>query len=222
MWPVQLYQWLPVLFCLSADFIPNEPSDHHWDRRSAGKQATLKEGVPRLNIANWSDRWCFEKTQWHWETSLFTLLYTQQLACPRQHYASSIGAYPFCVSCMKTKKSVSIGGEKNKQVIYCSLPIAHTLIVSLEETKKGWPRKTNTPLIKCSQRKKTLPCAYILLQWTVLSLDMSPSLLTAACYLMFREPEVSAGVSSLTFPIMCMWLVCHAHCFTGLGTMDYL
>lgn len=44
------------------------------------------------------------RRQWHWETSLFALLYTQQLACPRQHYASSMCAYPILRSIMYEKK----------------------------------------------------------------------------------------------------------------------
>lgn len=48
------------------------------------------------------ERW---RRQWHWETSLFALLYTQQLACPQQHYASSMCAYPFCaVHCIMYEK----------------------------------------------------------------------------------------------------------------------
>lgn len=82
-----------------------------------------------LEDANLSDRWCFEKRrrQWHWETSLFALLYTQQLACPQQHYASSMCAYPFCaVHCiMYEKKKISQlwkKKEKNRSYIaHCRL-----------------------------------------------------------------------------------------------------
>lgn len=63
-------------------------------------------------------------------------LYTQQLACPQQHYASSMCAYPFCaVHCImyEKKKKISQLWKKKKQVIYCSLPIVHRLIISTEE-----------------------------------------------------------------------------------------
>lgn len=108
--------------------------------------------------------------QWHWETSLFALLYTQQLACPQQHYASSMCALPLCaVQCIKyEKKKRSLNCEKqnkNKQVICCSLPIVQRLIISTEgKAKAGWSDRSrpNTEtkrgllLIKCSKvGKKT-------------------------------------------------------------------
>lgn len=77
----------------------------------------------------------------NWETSLFALLYTQQFACPQQHYASSMCAYPFCaVHCImyEKKKEKIFQLWKKKQVIYCSLPIVHRLIISTEgEAKTG-------------------------------------------------------------------------------------
>lgn len=62
------------------------------------------------------------RRQWQWETLLFALLYTQQLACPQQHYASSMCAYPFCaVHCImyekKEENNLNCSKRKQKQVI---------------------------------------------------------------------------------------------------------
>lgn len=47
--------------------------------------------------------------------------------CAHTHFA------PYIVSCMKKKEDLSIVEKKKKQVIYCSLPIVHRLIISMEE-----------------------------------------------------------------------------------------
>lgn len=117
-------------------------------------------------------------SQWHWETSLFALLYTQQFACPQQHYASCMCVYLLCaVHCIMYEKKISQLWKK--QVIYCSLPIVQRLIISTErKVKAGWNNRsqpnseTQSGLlsVKClkvekKKKKKSHVCAKMQLYW---------------------------------------------------------
>lgn len=144
-------------------------------------------------------------SQWHWETSLFALLYTQQLACPQQHYASCMCVYPLCaVHCIMYEKKKVSQLWKKKQVIYCSLPIVQRLIISTErKVKAGWHDRsqpnseTQSGLFCCLKVKKkkekdrrnptsVLKCIFT--ERTVLSLDIYSCLLFCMMF-STQQPE---------------------------------
>lgn len=74
------------------------------------------------------------------ETSLFALLYTQRLACPRQHLCfqyvriSILRSTLYHVEEEERKKekenSLNCGRKKTQSIIYCSLLIVQRLIIS--------------------------------------------------------------------------------------------
>lgn len=129
--------FFPFLFFFT-DSNPNDASSYYWDWRPFGKQATLEERVACLKKQIWETddvlTWWRRRQMTLGNIVLCSAVYSKNvhvlcnimlLVCAHNHFAR------YVESCMEKKKISRLG---KKQVILCSLPIVHGLIISMEES----------------------------------------------------------------------------------------